>query len=206
MEFNDMERHEVLHKLRNIAPYETEQVEQVIKWYDKDDMVISQDTLHMTPKELSTFIDIFDDHLEAATETGYSGETSLPGSRYHIWKTWKCGTGDGVMPGAAKVCIEYTSKYKFRDLISYMSDVMRAADRLYEIERDRCGDVAHDEAAEDIKAIAEALGNIRAHEHSRREIEMRHERQNDGVCRHGTYVGGCGIDWMCGPCEMDDDC
>lgn len=21
-------------------------------------------------------------------------------------------------------------------------------------------------------------------------------------CVHGTYVGGCGIDWMCGPCEM----
>lgn len=23
----------------------------------------------------------------------------------------------------------------------------------------------------------------------------------DGYCEHGTYVGGCGIDWMCGPCE-----
>jgi hypothetical protein len=21
------------------------------------------------------------------------------------------------------------------------------------------------------------------------------------VCCHGVYVGGCGIDWMCGPCE-----
>lgn len=21
------------------------------------------------------------------------------------------------------------------------------------------------------------------------------------VCEHGTYVGGCGIDWMCGSCE-----
>lgn len=25
------------------------------------------------------------------------------------------------------------------------------------------------------------------------------------VCKHGTYVGGCGIDWMCGPCEMGED-
>ena len=27
-------------------------------------------------------------------------------------------------------------------------------------------------------------------------------RDNDGYCVHGTYVGGCGIDWMCGHCEM----
>ena len=25
-----------------------------------------------------------------------------------------------------------------------------------------------------------------------------------GYCPHGKYVGGCGIDWMCGPCEMGD--
>lgn len=25
--------------------------------------------------------------------------------------------------------------------------------------------------------------------------------QYDGYCEHGTYVGGCGIDWMCGYCE-----
>ncbi len=24
---------------------------------------------------------------------------------------------------------------------------------------------------------------------------------HDGYCRHGAYVGGCGIDWMCGTCE-----
>lgn len=23
----------------------------------------------------------------------------------------------------------------------------------------------------------------------------------DGYCPHGVYVGGCGIDWMCGICE-----
>lgn len=23
----------------------------------------------------------------------------------------------------------------------------------------------------------------------------------DGYCEHGTYVGGCGIDWMCQWCE-----
>ena len=23
----------------------------------------------------------------------------------------------------------------------------------------------------------------------------------DGYCKHGVYVGGCGIDWMCGICE-----
>ena len=25
----------------------------------------------------------------------------------------------------------------------------------------------------------------------------------DGYCVHGVYVGGCGIDWMCGRCESD---
>ncbi len=24
------------------------------------------------------------------------------------------------------------------------------------------------------------------------------------VCIHGKYTGGCGIDWMCGPCEMGE--
>ncbi len=24
-------------------------------------------------------------------------------------------------------------------------------------------------------------------------------------CPHGKYVGGCGIDWMCFPCEMGDE-
>lgn len=23
----------------------------------------------------------------------------------------------------------------------------------------------------------------------------------DGYCVHGVYVGGCGIDWICGLCE-----
>jgi len=22
------------------------------------------------------------------------------------------------------------------------------------------------------------------------------------ICEHGVYTGGCGIDWMCGQCEM----
>lgn len=27
-------------------------------------------------------------------------------------------------------------------------------------------------------------------------------RDYDGYCEHGTYVGGCGIDWMCSDCEL----
>lgn len=27
---------------------------------------------------------------------------------------------------------------------------------------------------------------------------------NEGYCFHGTYVGGCGIDWMCGYCESGE--
>lgn len=29
-------------------------------------------------------------------------------------------------------------------------------------------------------------------------------RDPDGYCPHGVYVGGCGIDWMCGACECGD--
>lgn len=28
---------------------------------------------------------------------------------------------------------------------------------------------------------------------------------SEGYCFHGTYVGGCGIDWMCGYCESGDE-
>lgn len=30
------------------------------------------------------------------------------------------------------------------------------------------------------------------------------KRDDSGHCRHGVYVGGSGIDWMCGPCEDRD--
>lgn len=29
-----------------------------------------------------------------------------------------------------------------------------------------------------------------------------HPRKS-GYCKHGTYVGGCGIDYMCGQCESE---
>jgi hypothetical protein len=30
-------------------------------------------------------------------------------------------------------------------------------------------------------------------------------RDPNGYCKHGVYVGGCGIDFMCGRCECGDD-
>lgn len=38
-------------------------------------------------------------------------------------------------------------------------------------------------------------GGLRARRRERR------ERTRAGYCRHGVYVGGCGVDWMCGRCE-----
>lgn len=29
-------------------------------------------------------------------------------------------------------------------------------------------------------------------------------RDPKGYCKHGVYVGGCGIDWMCMACEMGE--
>jgi hypothetical protein len=31
--------------------------------------------------------------------------------------------------------------------------------------------------------------------------EAYYSGESQGVCPHGVYVGGCGIDWMCGYCE-----
>ena len=30
-------------------------------------------------------------------------------------------------------------------------------------------------------------------------------RDREGYCPHGVYVGGIGVDWMCGRCESGDD-
>jgi hypothetical protein len=30
------------------------------------------------------------------------------------------------------------------------------------------------------------------------------DHSDENHCVHGTYVGGCGIDWMCGQCENGD--
>lgn len=45
--------------------------------------------------------------------------------------------------------------------------------------------------------------NRRAPMWKRDERDM-YERHQAGYCRHGVYVGGCGIDWMCGACESGE--
>lgn len=57
----------------------------------------------------------------------------------------------------------------------------------------------------------EALGKDAREQHARKHRRSpgglrarrreRREQQAAGYCRHGVYVGGCGIDWMCGTCE-----
>lgn len=32
-------------------------------------------------------------------------------------------------------------------------------------------------------------------------MTVRNFGDESGECEHGTYVGGCGIDWICGWCE-----
>lgn len=48
------------------------------------------------------------------------------------------------------------------------------------------------------EALAEAQ---RLYAEAKAYIESRYE----GYCFHGKYVGGCGIDWMCGWCESGDE-
>lgn len=38
----------------------------------------------------------------------------------------------------------------------------------------------------------------------KREERDIYDREQAGYCRHGVYVGGCGIDWMCGACESGE--
>lgn len=37
------------------------------------------------------------------------------------------------------------------------------------------------------------------------EAYLQSAERREGYCFHGTYVGGCGIDWMCGYCESGDE-
>lgn len=52
--------------------------------------------------------------------------------------------------------------------------------------------------AEDIdrEYVIDALAMILCHDQGERDRQA-----PEGYCRHGKYVGGCGVDWMCGACE-----
>ena len=52
----------------------------------------------------------------------------------------------------------------------------------------------------DADEIISALSMILAHDQGERDA-----RAPEGYCRHGVYVGGCGIDWMCGACEAGEE-
>jgi hypothetical protein len=103
------------------------------------------------------------------------------------------------------ITLAYVRQWREEPLIVMMSNVMRAAERLADLHKDLCGDVNHDECQEDLALVADALGGVRAHYHAQQQRAVERDH-GPGHCRHGVYVGGCGIDWMCGSCEMDDDC
>lgn len=49
-------------------------------------------------------------------------------------------------------------------------------------------------------AVTDILEMLLVHDRSRRDAQA-----PDGYCRHGVYVGGIGIDWMCQACEMGSE-
>lgn len=55
---------------------------------------------------------------------------------------------------------------------------------------------SQDEADSLIEETRQALEDVLAHDRFERDALA-----PEGHCRHGRYLGGCGIDWMCGPCE-----
>lgn len=40
------------------------------------------------------------------------------------------------------------------------------------------------------------------YDYEREENQPAQYGADSDFCEHGTYVGGCGIDWMCGDCEL----
>lgn len=52
----------------------------------------------------------------------------------------------------------------------------------------------------DADDVAWALGMILVHDQGERD-----DAAPEGHCRHGVYVGGCGVDWMCGACESSEE-
>lgn len=48
----------------------------------------------------------------------------------------------------------------------------------------------------DARDLVDALRTALAADRYRRDAQA-----PEGYCRHGVYVGGCGVDWMCGACE-----
>jgi hypothetical protein len=60
--------------------------------------------------------------------------------------------------------------------------------------------------AEGLDAIVSGDGRVTVVRHGGPAIEAEEfSPRPDGYCPHGTYVGGCGIDWICGACELGDD-
>jgi hypothetical protein len=54
-------------------------------------------------------------------------------------------------------------------------------------------------------AVVENDGTVRVGAQHRRIDEfIEVEPTPEGHCVHGVYVGGCGIDWLCGSCELGD--
>lgn len=95
---------------------------------------------------------------------------------------------DADIPGGT--FIEVRERRVYHGLYQQVEELRRWLNRRNEIVTSR------EEADELIEDARRALEDVLAHDRYERDALAR-----EGHCRHGVYVGGCGIDWMCGPCE-----
>lgn len=88
---------------------------------------------------------------------------------------------------------------KVRVMRSVIRDLDESATQLLE---EKLPNLANQHRAygEAVEALFEGLVSLLYEENDRQSDEAR-KTLGDGFCRHGVYVGGCGIDWMCGACE-----
>lgn len=97
---------------------------------------------------------------------------------------------DDVRFDAPGTFIEVRERRTYRGLYEQVEELKRWLNRRNEIITSR---KESDELIEDMRR---ALDDVLANDRYERDALAR-----PGHCRHGVYVGGCGIDWMCGACE-----
>lgn len=205
-EYGSMDRVQLREFLE--CPAESRQIKSDMRgrWLDGSLSVVPGSELRFSSEDQ---FDGFMQAMDKAAKDGWLllesdfGEELGGGAGYHL-KRWRLATPKGPEHWLE---LEWVVEWDHGRLIVHMSNVARAVKRLVELwdgELDDHRTEGEDQMLDDLSLIGGALGYLRAHEHAR--LDDKAEREvGEGRCRHGVYVGGCGIDWMCGACEMDDD-
>jgi hypothetical protein len=114
--------------------------------------------------------------------------------------------GDGIVEVLVKtptrLLLQFTTTWVYPGLyanVERLLDFVRSAQADATGERSDGSDEI-DHLHDVLDAVRDGIKMILAHDQSERDRSA-----PDGHCRHGVYVGGSGVDWMCGACEADEE-